>query len=74
MGLPQTGLTLRGVLKMPRSDAFKRKKLNGCPNEFCPSDHLSLVADFDWHSHRDRDSDLASPTKDLDGNRSAFKI
>jgi hypothetical protein len=60
LDVSRAGLSLRGVLKLPRSDTFKRHKLKGCPNELCPSDHLSLLADFDWHSNVTPHSDRAS--------------
>ena len=38
---------------MPSSEAFEKAKLHGCPNELCPSDHLSLMADYAWLSSDD---------------------
>jgi hypothetical protein len=60
LDVSRAGINLRGVLKVPRTDAFKRNRLNGCPNELCPSDHLSLMADFDWHINMTPRSDKAS--------------
>ena len=41
-------LRLRSVLRLPTRNDFHEMRLSGCPNARCSSDHLPLLAAFEW--------------------------